>query len=430
MLKKKAVKKEKVCVVGVGYVGFPLAAVAAFRGYDVLAYDVNKKRLKKIERRENVFNEEFLVPIVPQIKIKTTSDPKKIKNCDIYIIAVPTPVDEKYFPDLQPIKKASETIAKNMKKGALVIMESTINPGVCENVVIPIFKKEGHVSGKDFHLIHCPERVNPGDPVWNVTNLPRVIGAMDKTGLAKGMKFYKNITSGQVLPMRSIREAEAVKIVENSFRDVNIAFVNELARSFDRMGIDVVDVIKGASTKPFAFMAHWPGCGVGGHCIPVDPYYMIERAKENDFDHAFLRRARAINSSMPYYTVEILQDTLDKIKKSLRGTKIGLLGVSYKANVGDWRESPSHKIIQILKNHNAEFEVFDPYAPEHSTVKSLDELLRKSEALILATNHRQFLDIPIKQFKKNKIKVIIDGRNCLNKDAIEKAGILYKGIGR
>ncbi len=428
--KKMPVKKEKVCIVGVGYVGFPLAAVAAYRGYNVLAFDLDRKKLKRIGKGENIFNEEFLEPIIPRIKIKTTNDPKKIKGCNIYIIAVPTPVDERYYPDLGPIKKASETIARNMKKGALVIMESTVNPGVCENIVRPIFEKEGLKSGSDFHLVHCPERVNPGDPVWNVTNLPRIVGAMDKIGLIKAIKFYKNITSGKVMPMRSIREAEAVKIVENSFRDVNIAFVNELARSFDKMDIDVTDVIKGASTKPFAFMAHWPGCGVGGHCIPVDPYYMIEKAKENDFDHAFLRRARAINNSMPYYTVELLQDTLDKIKKSLRGTKIGLLGVSYKANVGDWRESPSHKIIQILKNLDADFQVFDPYAPEHSTVKSLDELLKKSEALILATNHQQFLDIPIEKFKKNKIRVIIDGRNCLNKDAIEKAGILYKGIGR
>lgn len=430
MPKKKLVKKEKVCIIGAGYVGFPLAAVAAYKGYDVLAFDLDRKKLKRIEKGENIFNEKFLEPIIPKVKIKVASDPKKIRNCDIYVIAVPTPVDERYYPDLHPVKKASETVAKNMKKGALVIMESTVNPGVCENVIRPIFEKAGLVSGKDYYLVHCPERVNPGDPVWNVTNLPRVVGAMDKTGLKKALKFYKKITTGEVLPMRSIREAEAVKIVENSFRDVNIAFVNELARSFDRLDIDIVDVIKGASTKPFSFLAHWPGCGVGGHCIPVDPYYMIERAKENDFDHVFLRRARSINSGMPYYTVELLQDMLNKIKKSIKGTRIGLLGVSYKANVGDWRESPSHKIIKILKNNEADFEVFDPYAREHSTVKSLDEILKKSEVLIIATSHQQFIDIPVKKFKENKIKVIIDGRNCLDKDAIIKAGIIYKGIGR
>ena len=427
---KKQRKKEKICVVGAGYVGFPLAAVAAYRDYDVLAYDLDRKKLKKIDKGENIFGEEFLEPILPEIKIKTTADSKKIAGCDIYIIAVPTPVDERYYPDLRPVKKASEAVAKNMKKGALVVIESTINPGICETVVAPIFEKEGFRNGKDFHLAHCPERVNPGDPNWNVTNLPRVAGAMDRIGLAKALKFYKKITSGAIIPMRSVREAEAVKIMENSFRDVNIAFVNELARSFDRMGIDIVDVIKGASSKPFAFMPHWPGCGVGGHCIPVDPYYMIEKGKENDFDHAFLRKARAINNSMPFYTVELLQDTLDKIKKSLRGTRVGLLGISYKADVGDWRESPSFKIIRILKNNGVDFEVFDPYVPEHSTVKTIEELLKKSEALILATNHRQFLDIPAREFRRHKICAIVDGRNCLDKDAIQKAGILYKGIGR
>ncbi len=426
---KKDKIKEKVCVVGVGYVGFPLAVVAAYRGYDVLAYDLDYFKLKRIEKGENIFQEKFLEPMLPQVKIKTTSEAKKIKGRDIYIIAVPTPVDERYYPDLTPVKKASQSVAKNMKKGALVIIESTINPGICENVIVPIFEKAGLKNGKDFHLAHCPERVNPGDPFWNVTNLPRVIGAMDKIGLSKALKFYRNITSGKILPMRSVREAEAVKIMENSFRDINIAFVNELAQSFDKMDIDIVEVIKGASTKPFAFMPHWPGCGVGGHCIPVDPYYMIEKGKEIDFDHAFLRKARTINNNMPYYTVEILQDALDKIKKSLSGTKIGLLGVSYKANIGDWRESPALKIIQILKNNKVDFEVFDPYVPEHSTVKNIEELLRKSEALILATSHQQFLDIPVEKFKKHKIWVIIDGRNSLDKNKIQKAGIIYKGIG-
>ena len=430
MPKKKSAKKEKVCVVGMGYVGFPLAAVAAYKGYNVLGFDINRKKLALIEKGENIFGEKFLDPIMPKIKIKTTTSPKKIHDCDIFVICVPTPVDEKYYPDLKPVKKASENIARNMKKGSLVIMESTVNPGVCENVVKPIFEKEGHKIGKDVHIVHCPERVDPGNPKWNVMNLPRVIGAMDKIGLQRAMKFYKNITDGEVFPMRSIREAEAVKIVENSFRDVNIAFVNELARSFDKMGIDVVDVIKGASTKPFAFMAHWPGCGVGGHCIPVDPYYMIERAKENDFDHVFLRKARAINNNMPYYTVELLKDTLNKIKKSIKGTKIGLLGISYKANIGDWRESPAHKIIAILKNNEADLEIFDPYVPDQSTVKNLDELLRKVEILVIATDHKEFVEISAEKLKKRGIKAIIDGRNCLDKDKLAKFGILHKGIGR
>jgi nucleotide sugar dehydrogenase len=232
------------------------------------------------------------------------------------------------------------------------------------------------------------------------------------------------------MPMKSIREAEAVKIMENSFRDINLAFVNELAKSFDILDIDIVDVIKGASTKPFAFMPHWPSRGVGGHCIPVDPFYLIERAKASGFDHEFLKIARKVNNSMPEYTVELLQDALNKVKMPLNGTAVGLMGVSYKANIADLRESPALKIIKHLKRHNADVLVFDPYTEKHSTVKTLEELLEKSDALILATNHKEFIEADPALFKKHGIKVIIDGMNCLDKEAIEKHGIIYKGIGR
>ena len=244
------------------------------------------------------------------------------------------------------------------------------------------------------------------------------------------MKFYESILDAEVMPMKTIREAEAAKIVENSFRDVNIAFVNELAKSFDLMGIDIVNVIRGASTKPFAFMPHWPSRGVGGHCIPVDPYYLIEKAKENDFDHKFLRAARAINNSMPAYTVEILQEMLNQIEKPIKGTHIGVLGVSYKANVGDLRESPALKVIELLEKHGAKLHKFDPYLPEHSNVKGIEELLEKSDAIVLLTNHAEFLKIKPKKYKEMNIQVILDGMNCLDKEEFLKAGLLFKGIGR
>ncbi|HOF42446.1 MAG TPA: nucleotide sugar dehydrogenase, partial [Candidatus Moranbacteria bacterium] len=273
------------------------------------------------------------------------------------------------------------------------------------------------------------ERINPGDPKWNVTNIPRVVGSFSKKGLRRAVEFYESVINAPIMPMKSIREAEATKIVENSFRDINIAFVNELAKSFDVLGIDVVDVIKGASTKPFAFMAHWPSRGIGGHCIPVDPYYLIERAKASGFDHEFLKTARKVNNSMPEYTVELLQDALNDLKIALNGTTVGLLGISYKANIADLRESPALKIIKFLKKHKANVLVFDPHVRKHSTVKSLEDLLRKSTALILATNHREFLEIDPALFKKHGIKVIIDGMNVLDKEKIQKHGIIYKGIG-
>jgi len=343
---------------------------------------------------------------------------------------VPTPVDELYNPDLGPVKGAAGAVSRNLKKGALVVLESTVNPGVCEEIIAPIFEKAGQKVGQDVHIVHCPERINPGDEKWNVINIPRVVGSLDEAGLKAALAFYQDIIEGEIRPMKSIREAEAVKIVENSFRDINIAFVNELAKSFDALGIDVMDVIKGASTKPFAFMPHFPSCGVGGHCIPVDPYYLIERAKQSGFDHKFLKIARETNNSMPAYTVELLQDALNEIKMPMKDTAVGVLGISYKSNVDDVRESPYFKIIKNLKNYGVNIFSYDPHVARLSDVKSLEELLKKSEALIVVTGHKEFKEIDPKIFEDNGIKVIIDGANCLDKDAIKKTGMIYKGIGR
>jgi nucleotide sugar dehydrogenase len=423
-------KKPSVCIIGLGYVGLPLAVQAALRGYEVHGLESDKKKVEKINSGKSPIKEKFLDINLPRVKIHAASDPKIIKKCDISIVCVPTPVDEKKFPDLSPIKEAIKTIIKNFKKGQLIIIESTINPGVCEEVIEPMFREAGHIVNKDYYLAHCPERINPGDPNWNVTNIPRVVGSFDKIGLQKAADFYENIVDGQIMQMNSIREAEAVKIVENSFRDINIAFVNELAKSFDRLGIDVVETIKGAATKPFAFMAHWPSCGVGGHCIPVDPYYLIERAKLSGFDHEFMKIARKINLSMPEYTVELLQDALNEVKMPLKGTTVGVLGLSYKANVSDLRESPVKEIVKLLKDNKCDILVFDPYVLEKSSVKNLEELFKKSDAILLATDHNEFKKINPETFKKHGIRVVIDGKNCLDKESIKKLGIVYRGIGR
>ncbi len=423
-------KKPKICVIGLGYVGLPLAVLAASKGYEVIGFDADKEKVEIINKGKSPFKEKFLEDLMPKVSIKSTGNSDDVKDNDIYIICVPTPVDKKYYPILDPIINASKTVAQNLKKGALVILESTVNPGVNEEVVKPIFEEAGYIVGKDVFIAHCPERVNPGDLKWNVSNIPRVVGSFDETGLRRAKTFYESIVDASIMEMKSIREAEAVKIMENSFRDINIAFVNELAKSFDLMNIDIVDVIKGASTKPFAFMAHWPGCGVGGHCIPVDPYYLIEKAKENEFDHKFLRAARNINNSMPFYTVELLRDTLNSIEKPLKNTSVGILGISYKANVEDIRESPALKIIDILKRYEAGINIFDPYISSRSTTESADELLKNSDVLILTVNHNEFIQMPPEKFKEYSIKIIIDGKNCLDKDKIQKLGIIYKGIGR
>lgn len=428
-------RKEKVCIIGLGYVGLPLAAVCAKNGYFVTGLDNDVEKIKIIASGKSPFHEKFIEDLLPQVKINVTTNPADIKDHDIYIICVPTPVDGKHNPDLKFVIEASQTVADNFKKGALVVLESTVNPGVSEEVVAPIFEKAGYIVGKDVFISHCPERINPGDEYkgWSVANLPRVVGSMDEEGLRKSVEFYKTIITGEIVPMENIREAEAVKILENAFRDINIAFVNEMAMSYARIGIDITNVIKGAASKPYAFMAHRPGCGVGGHCIPVDPYYMIEKGKENDFEHKFLSAARHINDGMADYTVEMLQDKLNEVGKAVKGTKVGVLGISYKADVGDLRESPAIRIIEKIKKLDADLMAFDPYIstmPNLATSKDLNEILSRSEALVIVTDHNAFKNIPVEDFVKNGIKVIIDGRNCLDKKAIRAAGIVYAGIGR
>ncbi len=424
-------KQNIIAIVGLGYVGLPLAIRCVERGYDVIGIDLDQKKISQIKRGKSPFKEKFVENRRTFMKkIRASSNGALIRKADIAIVCVPTPVNEQFFPILEPIRSATEVIVKNHKKGQLVIIESTINPGVCEEVVEPMFSEAGLKEGKDYFLAHCPERIDPGNEKWDVTNIPRVVGSMSKKGLKMAQAFYETIIDGTIKPMKSIREAEAVKVVENSFRDINIAFVNELAQSFDQMDIDVKDVIDGAATKPFAFMPHYPSRGVGGHCIPVDPYYLIERAKQHGFDHKFLRTAREINNYMPKYTVEVLQDVLNEVGLAMKDLAIGVMGLSYKANIDDLRESPSIKIMKELKKKKAKVIAFDPYINSMSNVKNTEELLRRSQALILITQHNEFLNIDPGEYKKHNIKVIIDGMNCLDGAKIKRLGIKYHGIGR
>ncbi len=342
---------------------------------------------------------------------------------------MPTPVTDLFEPDLTPLKSASLSVAKVMKKGSRIIIESTVNPGVCEEEVISVIEEgSGLKAGKDFELAHCPERINPGDPRWSVYNIPRNIGATTRKGAEEIAEFYRTFIKAQINVVSSLKVAESTKIIENTFRDINIAYVNELAKSFDKMGIDLVETIQAASNKPFAFMAHFPGCGVGGHCIPVDPYYLIKRAKQSGFDHQFLKIAREVNNSMPAYTVGLLQEGLNKIAAAVKGTKVLVYGLSYKADVGDLRESPAIEIIKLLKKLEADLLLFDPHLPDKSNLESMEAGLKSAKALLIATNHKEIKTVDFSKYPN--IKVIIDGRNCLDKQKIEKLGIYYKGIGR
>jgi len=422
-------KLPKVSIVGLGYVGFPLAnIVAKSKKYSVFGFDINQTAIKKITSGIAPISDTETTKNLKKFDFSVSNDPNILKDSDYYIICVPTPVFKNHLPDLRPVKNAAKTIAKFLKKGQTVILESTVNPGVCRKVILPILEQSGLTGGRDFELAHCPERINPGDAKWNVSNIPRNISALTKIGAEKIAKFYRNVLLSKINIVSTLETAEATKIVENTFRDINIAYVNELAKSFDVLGIDIVEVINAASNKPFAFMPHFPSCGVGGHCIPVDPYYLIKRAHELGFNHEFLKMARKVNNSMPNYTVNQLQKIMTKAGLKKGKTTIGLLGLSYKANIGDLRESPALKIKCILKNKRFNFLSFDPYFPELSDTKDLPQILKKCQALILAANHKEFLDLTKNNL--SNIKIIIDGKNCLDKAKIESLGITYKGIGR
>ncbi|OQA53037.1 MAG: UDP-N-acetyl-D-glucosamine 6-dehydrogenase [candidate division WS2 bacterium ADurb.Bin280] len=424
-------KKTKVAVVGLGYVGLPLAVLAKSKGHDVFGIDKDPEKVELINKGKMPFEDDQVGRQLKKFPITSSTEFDIIKDCQIVVICVPTPVHDNYMPNLEPVKSSSKKVGENLSKDQLIILESTVNPGVSEEIVIPILEQaSGKKLGKDFYFAHCPERINPGDKKWNVENINRVVGANDKKSLALVSDFYRSILTGTIKEMSSLKEAEAVKVVENSFRDINIAFVNELARSFHSLGIDVVNVIDGAATKPFSFMPHYPGCGVGGHCIPVDPYYLIEYAKKSGFDHDFLSLARKINNQMPRFAVDMVIEGLNQQKLAINGSKVVVFGLSYKQNIDDCRESPSFKIIKLLQKIGARVVVYDPHVKHLSDVDSLEKALKGAKAILIATCHDEFKNLTVKKLLENGVKVVADGRNCLNKNSFKNTGIVYKGIGR
>lgn len=420
--------KYTVSIVGLGYVGAPVALLVAKKGHSVTGIDLDQEKVDALNNGQDPIGEEYIAENLKDTSLTCITNFKSIKDSDFILICVPTPVKNDIEPDLSILEKACRSVGQKIKKGAVVVVESTINPGVCDEIVIPALESaSGLKINEDFFVSHCPERINPGDKKWNVENIPRVVGSSNTEGLDKTVAFYRSTIDAEVRPMDSLKEAEAVKIVENTFRDVNIAFVNELAMSFSKLGIDATNVINGAATKPFAFMAHYPSIGVGGHCIPVDPYYLIEHAKSHGFEHEFLILARKINNRMPSFGVAQLEEGLLEVGISLKSATIAVLGLSYKPNVGDDRESPSYKVIDALKSKGADVTVYDPFFLEASTHKSLEETVADADGIILATSHTEFQQLPE---LKLKAKVLVDGKNAFDRSVFEVKGIAYKGIGR
>lgn len=423
--------KGEIAVIGLGYVGLPLAILARKKGYKVVGIDRNIKVIKDINNDKCPFGDKDVENNLKKFHIQATEDIQTIKGVNTIIVCVPTPVEKNGKPNLEPIVSSFTSIGRYLEMGQLVVLESTVNPGVTKDIIIPILEKvSGLVAGKDFYIAHCPERIDPGSRKWNVENLPRVVGSLEKVGLQKAATFYSSILKAPVKLMQSIEEAEAVKILENCFRDVNIALINEFARSFAILGIDIVHVIEGASGKPFSFLAHYPSCGVGGHCIPVDPYYMIEYAKSGGFDHKLLRLARKINNDMPEYTVDLAIQGLKHNKINIKNAGVTILGLSYKKNIADIRESPSFKIISLLKKKGIAVKSYDPYVLDKSSALSLEDALYRTNAVIIAVDHHEFISLNPKILLDNNIFIMIDGKNCLNKEKFTSAGIYYKGVGR
>jgi len=429
--REERVRSQTVAIVGLGYVGLPLAVLARKKGLRVRGFDIDTEKIAMINTGEVPYLTPDEQESLTKLHLHASADTSVLAGADTYVICVPTPVHHDHEPDLGPLESACRMVAPHLTRDSLVIVESTVNPGVSESIALKILEDgSGLTAGKDFSFAYCPERINPGDEKWNVRTIPRVLGGLDERSLERAKAFYEEVIEGPIFAMGSIKEAEAVKMVENAFRDVNIAFVNELAMSFSKAGIDLTNVLDGAATKPFGFVAFTPGCGVGGHCIPVDPYYLIRYGRENGFEHRFLVAAREINNQMPLHTVDLAEEALESKGIAIAGARVTLLGLAYKRDISDLRESPALDIANELERRGAIVTTYDPYVLERSTVASTDDALSGADAVVIATDHAHFCDLTAAQFSSHDVRVVVDGRNCLDKASIEAAGIAYRGIGR
>ncbi|MAG21806.1 MAG: hypothetical protein CL943_00680 [Candidatus Diapherotrites archaeon] len=425
-------EKKTVTIVGLGYVGLPLACLCARKGHKVIGFEKSTAKIEQVNSGKSPIKNDFLEKEVKALegKIFATDDLAKVGKAEIILVCVPTPAKNDK-PDLSFVEAAVAELSEILRKGQLVIIESTVYPGTVETIVKPLLEKSGLKAGEDFFLGHCPERIDPGNTKFTLEKIPRVLACISPKGAEQAKKFYSSIIAAPITVLKDVKAAEAVKVVENTFRDVNIAFVNELAKSFDKMGIDLVEVIKGASTKPFGYMPFYPGPGVGGHCIAQDPYYLIERARQSGFQHSFLALAREINESMPAHIVSLVEGALKEIGVGEEQATVSIIGLAYKPEVDDLRESSATKIISILEEKKIKAKSFDPFILNESNSKTLEEALKDSDILVLTTHHKELVETLSPSFIKSRgIKAVIDTRNVLDKEGIEKQKIYYKGVGR
>lgn len=400
LIEKIKSKTAKIGVIGLGYVGLPLAVEKAKAGYSVTGFDIQQKKVEMVNSGINYIGDVLdgdLKDVVESGKLRASSNYDEIGELDAVAICVPTPIDKYKQPDLTYVENTTKEIAERLHKGMLVVLESTTYPGTTEEVLKPILESTGLKCGEDFFLAYSPERVDPGNKVYKTKNTPKVVGGVTPTCTKVAAELYRNVLEGEVFEVSSPKVAEMEKIYENVFRHVNIALANEMAILCRRMGIDVWEVIEAAKTKPYGFMPFYPGPGIGGHCIPVDPYYLVWKAREYDYHTRFIELAGEINDYMPSYTVERATEILNSYGKPLNGAKVLILGVTYKKDIDDIRESPVLKIISLLEKNGAKVAYSDPYVPEfvyngkhYKSVDINDTTLQSGDLVMITTDHEKF----------------------------------------
>ncbi|MFA5908635.1 MAG: nucleotide sugar dehydrogenase [Vicinamibacterales bacterium] len=417
LLKKIESKQATLGVIGLGYVGLPLAVEFARAGFQVVGYDVDAHKVAELMAGRSYIpdvSSEHLAEVVKSGKFKATTDSKALAAADIIDICVPTPLRKTKDPDMTYVVQAVDAVAAILKKGQLIILESTTYPGTTVEVVQPSLAAKGFKPGVDFYLAFSPERVDPGNPQYQTKNIPKVVGGINEDSTRAAVAFYEQVMD-KVVPVSSPSVAEMVKLLENTFRAVNIGLVNELALMCHRMGLDVWEVIDAAKTKPFGFMPFYPGPGLGGHCIPIDPFYLSWKARQYNFEARFIELAGSVNGAMPEFVVQRIIDALNSTKKSLNGSHVHIIGVAYKRDVNDLRESPALEVLELLAHRGATVSYTDPYVPafKHASLdlQSVDEATAHVgvDCGVIITDHKVFDYAKMVQ----NFPLLVDTRNAL-----------------
>jgi UDP-N-acetyl-D-glucosamine dehydrogenase len=408
--------QARVGTVGLGYVGLPLSVEFASAGLPVVGFDLSLEKVEAINRGISYIkdiSDDRVAACVTAGRLRASTDMAGLSDCDAVIICVPTPLSKTKDPDLSMVVEAAKAIATRLREGQLVVLESTTYPGTTEELILPLLAERGFEVGKQFFLAFSPERVDPGNPRFNTRNTPKIIGGVTPACTAVAQALYSRAIEN-VIPVSSTQTAEMVKLLENTFRSVNIGLVNEVALMCDRLKVDVWEVIEAAATKPFGFMPFFPGPGLGGHCIPIDPLYLSWKLKTLNYRARFIELAGEINSEMPEHVCGLVADALNDQRKSVKGSRVLVLGVTYKKDIDDVRESPALDVLNLLEARGAEVSYSDPYVPELAlngrTLRSVDalEAARKSDAVVVVTDHSR---VPYREIVA-AAPVVVDTRNA------------------